>query len=213
MPNTPKGLPYPNPTDPVSSGAANFQALANAVDPLLVPFPGAQKIQAITLASASQVDFQNIPQTYTALRLVLSLRSTVAGNFDTPQMQLNANAGAAYFTHALSMLDNGTATVFAQTTAATYAALGACSGNSAAAGYCGAMIVEFPDYRGALGSLQRAWTYTSYSLAQAGAGGQLIRNGGGVWAAASAAVSRITLAAGAGANFAAGSGAVLYGFA
>lgn len=35
MPNTPRGLPYPSPTDPVAQGAAAIQALAVAVDPLL----------------------------------------------------------------------------------------------------------------------------------------------------------------------------------
>jgi len=35
MPNTTHGLPYPNPTDPVASGAANIQALAAAVESML----------------------------------------------------------------------------------------------------------------------------------------------------------------------------------
>jgi hypothetical protein len=34
MPNTPGGLPYPDATDPVAEGAANIQALAQAVDGL-----------------------------------------------------------------------------------------------------------------------------------------------------------------------------------
>jgi hypothetical protein len=35
MPSTPRGLPYPNATDPVSLGASDIQALAEAVDPAL----------------------------------------------------------------------------------------------------------------------------------------------------------------------------------
>jgi hypothetical protein len=35
MPSTPKGFPYPTAADPVSSGAANIQALAQAIDSYL----------------------------------------------------------------------------------------------------------------------------------------------------------------------------------
>ena len=35
MPTTPLGLPYPEPTDPVASGANDFRSLAEAIDPLL----------------------------------------------------------------------------------------------------------------------------------------------------------------------------------
>lgn len=49
MPNTPLGLPYPSPTDPVSLGANDIRALAEAVEaypPLLTPaqFPPANPI-------------------------------------------------------------------------------------------------------------------------------------------------------------------------
>lgn len=36
MPNTPGGLPYPLPTEPVAQGAARLRALAEALDPAVV---------------------------------------------------------------------------------------------------------------------------------------------------------------------------------
>jgi hypothetical protein len=41
MPSTARGLPYPNATDPVAQGAANIQALAQAIEPMIQAVPAA----------------------------------------------------------------------------------------------------------------------------------------------------------------------------
>lgn len=53
MPNTPQGFPYPNATDPVSSGAANFQALATAIDAKVAEVAYAQIVANLAINATS----------------------------------------------------------------------------------------------------------------------------------------------------------------
>lgn len=47
MPNTPRGFPYPTPADPVSAGANDMRALAEAIDSNLANFAEAAWVAAI----------------------------------------------------------------------------------------------------------------------------------------------------------------------
>lgn len=70
-----RALPYPSPTDPVAQGAANIQALANAIDPLL----GATRIaEALLTVAASSILISGINQTYRHLVLLTNLWSDQA---------------------------------------------------------------------------------------------------------------------------------------
>ena len=90
--NTSRGFPYPLPTEPVAEGAQAIRNLAEAVDTKA----GLHLIQAITLGATGQFDFQNIPQTFTHLKAVLSVRSAAVANIDTGILRINAIATASY---------------------------------------------------------------------------------------------------------------------
>lgn len=87
MPNTTHNLPYPAPTDPVASGAANIQALATALDTRLLGYG--------TTLPASPVDGQEfvLVDSLTAPTFVWHLRYN-AGN--TTAYKWEFIGGAAY---------------------------------------------------------------------------------------------------------------------
>lgn len=98
MPSTARGLPYPLPTAPVAAGAADIQALAEAVDPRL----GSILLGTQSLL-ANQANFDTnvilggaIPATYKELRVLAFLRSNAAAVGDAAYVQFNGDVGANY---------------------------------------------------------------------------------------------------------------------
>ena len=88
---TPRGYPYPLPTDPVAEGAQAIRNLAEKVDVSVVDL-----IQTIKLSAAGQFNFAAIPQTYAHLLLIGSVRCSVAATNDPIMLRFNNDSGAGY---------------------------------------------------------------------------------------------------------------------
>lgn len=146
MPNTPKGLPYPTPDDPVSSGAADIQALANAVDPFLatarrlyMASPAADDLTDPGYAfwpDAASFGGVAVPAWATHANVVYTVTRvysiTAAGGL-TARAQVGANVGRdhsicggtpAYFTVTLALADEiAVASIAGTTTTVSLAAM------------------------------------------------------------------------------------------
>lgn len=87
--NTPSGLPYPLPTEPVAEGAQAIRNLAEALD--------ARRIGSVLLAAdAATVDFTAIPQTFANLRVLVYARGTVGATNTQNYMRFNNDTAANY---------------------------------------------------------------------------------------------------------------------
>jgi hypothetical protein len=163
---------------------------------------GMVPIQRIELgAAAASIDFQNIPQNYHHLRLVITARGDAAAAAAGLLMRFNNDSGANYDRQQIDGTD--TTVAASSTTAQTSAVLGNIPAATALAGQTAAITCEIPNY-GALSffkgaNIEAGMRYTSpqrqASFAQ--------------WRS-TAAINRITLLLTSG-NFVAGSVATLYG--
>ena len=91
MPNTPKGFPYPVPTDPVAQGAAAIRSLAEAADARTsMVMLGAQ-----VLAADGPITFDSYPQTYSGLLLQVMARSPLAAKADSLCVRVNGDGSAS----------------------------------------------------------------------------------------------------------------------
>src|SRR5262245_48156396 len=76
--NTPRGFPYPLPTEPVAQGAHAIRNLAESIDSGLNPFLTLLAEVAPLAAGQVNMQFNNIPQTHRHLLIVSMLRDTAA---------------------------------------------------------------------------------------------------------------------------------------
>lgn len=194
--NTPRNFPYPLPTEPVAEGAQRIRELAEALDGNVTGL-----IQAIVLTGDGVIDFQNIPQIYRHLLLLVSGQSGDA--FErTFKVTLNNDGSSVYAQTGLRIVGAGAA-----------ANLNA-SGPSWLVGMAGLptatemnyLRMELPDYTLADAFHRKAMIY------QAGgnlAGGPFSEFGGGRYYQAAAGIGRITISTPY--NLKAGSRAALYG--
>lgn len=204
MATTPKGLPYPAPTDPVASGAANIQALAQAVDPLL----GFVRIYDSTAAAAvASFDITAIPAAYAHLQLVLHARSTAALLTDLVQLRFNGDAAASYYGQQLTA--NAAAVTAAQAIATTGLGIGDIPAATATAGVAGSANILIPGY--STGAMTKAVQSMNACPAGTSTGTLYLEQRIGFWVSGGV-INRITLLPNTG-TFAAGSRCTLYGMA
>jgi hypothetical protein len=103
-------------------------------------------IQTLTgNGSVNPLSFQNIPQTYTDLILVIYGRATSANTADQTLAYLNANTGTSnysgtYFT------TNGTSATSSRASSGTYFQFGVHPGGNSTAGNFGIEILHFMNY-------------------------------------------------------------------
>ena len=196
--NTPTGLPYPLPTEPVAEGAQAIRNLAEKLD--------ARRIADIKpTAPAAMFDFTAIPQTtFAHLRIVASLHGDTAAAFVAGFIRFNGDTGNTYIAQRIR----------AQGTTAPYSLENYLyngvpfempAGNLG--GYLTPMVLEIPNYTEAAAG--QPVTYNSGFMAGTTATNFLLQMCFAIWTPA-AAISRITLLPAAG-NFAVGSRATLYG--
>lgn len=203
--NTPLGLPYPLPTEPVSAGAAAIRSLAEAVDARA----GMVKIADQTLAvSAGLVDFLNIPQLYAHLMVVAIARAEFAGTSVGWTARINNDLTQANY-RAMRLIGYGAAATAQENFAAGGLDLGNIPGNTAQAGAFAPVTVQIPHYRS---TLAQKTSSAECFLYMAGASGQMIRYTiGSIYLAGTIApITRLTFTANSG-LLAAGSRITLYG--
>jgi hypothetical protein len=158
----------------------------------------------ILSAAAPSFDFQNIPQTFAHLQLIVYGRSDQA--VSTTQVYLRANNdSAANYDFVLAALSPTYAAV--EAVAQTALQIGYMPGGSAVANSFGSNIVDIPNYAQAVG-LKNFSMFASMKP-QLSAGNYNTHILSGFWRN-TVAINRLTVLPGAG-NFVAGSRATLYG--
>jgi hypothetical protein len=175
----------------------NWVEVANA---RLVSAAGVTKIASTTLgAAAASFDFTSIPQTYTSLQLVCSLRSDTAG--PDGLLYLNNDLTAANYTN--QYLAGAGASPASSASAKAFVLSPA--GTAAAAGRFTSLVCDIPDYRNT--SCQRMLlAFAAGLLSGSSTSATFCAN----WWTSTAAVNRLTLTPSTG-NWIAGSYAALYG--
>jgi hypothetical protein len=200
-------LPYPEPTDPADV-PIDMRELAERVEAVLQaqPVPAMQRIADQVLAApATTFDFQNIPQTFTSLRVVLYGRSDQAGaQGSVVQLRFNNDSGAAYAY--LRLQGTGGAAGVGEIYGVTNAEIGAVPAATAPANLMGLVEVLVPGYRNTTYFKQ---VHAVANEQRVPSGGLVVRHYGGGWYQ-TAAINRLTLIC-TGGNFMVGSRATLYG--
>lgn len=198
---TPRGYPYPLPTEPVAEGAQAIRNLAEKIDVSVVDL-----IQTVKLSAAGQFNFAAIPQTYAHLLLVGSVRAAVAATNDPTMLRFNADAGAGYRSQQLIAI--AAAASASEQAPAGQGQFGHCPGASIApATWFNNFELLIPSYRDT-GQL-RSWLSRGFSAW--GASGLALFNFAGFFWGAPAVTSLQLFGAAAPGNFAAGSRVSLYG--
>ena len=95
--------------------------------------------------STNPLSFQNIPQTYTDLILVIYGRGTGANTADTTLCYLNANTGTTNYSNTY-LYANGTSTFASRGSNGVYFNFGNHPGGNAAANNFGVEILQFMNY-------------------------------------------------------------------
>ena len=159
----------------------------------------------LLVAAAPSLDLSAIPQTFTHLQLVLSLRGDGAGVTQGVSLRFNNDATAGAYQ---SELVSAAAAVVAAAEAinTNLITLGACPAATGIANHFSSHTVGITNYRSAAAKVAEITAATRQSTASGGLLRYLI---GGFWASA-AAINRVTVFPAAG-NFVSGSRATLYG--
>ena len=102
------------------------------------------KIQSVTVGSggAANIEFTSIPQTYTDLKLVLSLQDAYPGSFLGNHLRINGNSSSIYYT---SRLGGAGSSFFASNASGTKAEMAISNGDSIANIFA-SVEVYFPNY-------------------------------------------------------------------
>lgn len=135
--NTPRGLPYPLPTEPVAEGAQAIRNLAEAIK-------GWQCLGEIDAAAAGGLSFTGIDQDFDSLRLIASLRATQAGQAVVINMRLNNVATAQYVKN--NVLATNSLLSVAYAGPATELDIGSVPGAGATAGYFASVDLVIPAF-------------------------------------------------------------------
>lgn len=197
-------LPYPAATDPADV-PVDMQELAERVEAVLATLSSSTLIATQTLSSAGQFSFASIPQTYTHLRVVASLRSnqTVAGGLDTVNARFNGDSSAIYISQGLFAAET-TATAFGVMSEGG-ARLGTCSDTTLPNNWS-PLAAEFPGYRQAA---RKQWHASGYAPIINASGRTAMW--GGQWPVSAAITAIQVLTSAAPGYFATGSICSLYG--
>lgn len=201
---------------PVAVGASGDAATINA--PLgqldaaitVVGAPIVQSIVAHTVISDSiaTVDLEEIPDDYSRLRLVLTLRSDVVAIQDDIDITFNADTtGANYYTISQCRYNNAgsIASTFDENLGATgaFRVEKGAAGASSPADWIGALIVEILQYADATDF--KTFIASGFVAADTNAGELFIIDGGGIWLENANKIDQITVTPVAGGNWTAGS--------
>jgi hypothetical protein len=140
-----------------ADGVTALRALADKVDETLKmiedQLPGAggggggdfELIEDQTLsAQIGRIEFVDIPQTFSHLRLLVSARSSAGAQSDTPSMQVNGITTAEYDWVEIQGLQGNLTTFQALDT--TAARIGVLPAQTAAVSVRGTIVVDLPDY-------------------------------------------------------------------
>ena len=200
--NTPRGYPYPLPTEPVAEGAQAIRNLAEAIDA-----KGFVKIdEKILAAAAATIDFSAIPQTFTHLEVRALLRSDQNAAYTDTGFRLNGDTGANYNTEALQAVAT-TPTAYNRIND-TSGHTGQCSGASAPASNFSSTVIRLYGYRNTA-LFKAADVLTTMRFASASPAVTVFTIAS-FWSSL-AAVNRLTLILPPSWNFVIGSQAALYG--
>lgn len=165
-----------------------------------------QVIANVTLGSDTTFDIQNIPGSFSVLRLIAYLRSAVAGTGDVAGVRFN-NDSATNYGYEKNQSAGTAATQGSVNGSKQWIELGYTAGNTATANEYSSLEMVIPWYAGS--GLKYAHTLGG-DVRTVGAGGEHT-SGVGQWNS-TAAITRIQIIpVGGGASFKAGSKAVLYG--
>jgi hypothetical protein len=154
--NTPRGYPYPLPTEPVAEGAQAIRNLAETID--------ARDIGMVLLAETAlntTPNFQNIPQTYDALRIVARARSLDPATKNPWYMRYNSDSGTLYDT-SFPMFNNGALQVLQNVNQGSHQ-IGHCTGSGSGAGYFSIIDILIPGY--ALSGVPKGFSGTCWCYA------------------------------------------------
>lgn len=175
---------------------------------VLVPNPTYDLLAEVVLGSAAaNIDFQNIPQTYRHLRLVLTARcDRPAANEDSLACRFNNDSAAGRYQAQQFEASDVTVTA-ALRPATTLLELPAIPAINANAGDVLAAVIDIPNYRGTVWRKMVTGTFMERSTTVPGIRAGVI---GGFWHGTDA-INRITLTTANAANFVAGSVVSLYG--
>ena len=153
---TPRGYPYPLPTEPVAEGAAAIRALAEKVDANVVDL-----IQTIKLSSAGPITFLAIPQTYAHLLAVGSVRCALGATNDPLGLRFNNDSGPGYRSQQTNAVAGGPPNTSAQAPSGFGYCGHAPGSTSAPASWFNAFELLIPSYRDT-GQL-RSWLSRGFS--------------------------------------------------
>lgn len=160
-------------------------------------------------ADTASFDFTSITQTYRHLRLIMSLRSSVAAGNEAVYVSYNTDVTAANYDSELLIVAGTVATNPAENRAAAAGrSVGWAIGNTGQANAFASGEVLLADYANTARMKVAQWMSSIWTARTAGA--VAFVNGFSGWASV-AAISRITLTPAGGGNFKAGSSVDLYG--
>jgi hypothetical protein len=159
-----------------------------------------------TLGSAGTFDFTSISSAYNDLIVVLTARDATATSATTPEMTFNADTAGNYYSQRITGSGSSVSTAESLTTASF--PLGGVPAASADANFFGSVEVVIYGYAAT------TWVKTVQAFAHyptfASSTGFTFRTTAGIWKS-TAAINRITIKGGSGANFVTGSRCRIYG--
>ena len=170
---TPRGYPYPLPTEPVAEGAQAIRNLADRID----SNSAWELIQSLTLTGAAPYPtFSAIPQIYRDLQIRIIAKAVVAGSGGTIDLGFQFNDSAAantYYTQRLWAF--ATTPTAAGTGGQTYGICGSHPDSTQAAHILGSSIIDLPNYRS---TAHKTWLYHNMAWTPSG---PITLSGGGYW--------------------------------
>lgn len=168
---------------------------------------GISVISDTTLAAdTASFDISGISSTFKHLRIEAQLRTTEGVVTSSVLVRFNNDTTASYDWQ--RVYGNAASASAAETLGATSFAAGFVPGASAAANFAGAVVIHIPNYAGTLFNKTVISSVTAYE--GSATGNVYAGQWGGGWRS-SAAINRVTVLPGGGANFKAGSRLTLYG--
>ncbi len=146
----------------------------------------AELIQEIVLAAAGVFSFANIPQDYSSLLLLGSIRSSAGLTADQPALRFNGDAGANYDYNTFHISGTGVGSL-AAAIAATQLYLGYCCDTASPASVFSPIHVVVPAYASPAAFKAQLSDYWLEAVAAVGSIGRGF--GGGVWKSLAAITS------------------------
>jgi len=163
--------------------------------------PNMVAIQTVTVGSggAASIDFTNIPQTYTDLKIVLSGRSASSANFDNPRFTINSSTSS--FSRRSLYAESGSVGSESQSDRI----IGVVPAANATSSTFGSLEVVIPNY-----TASNNKSYSSDSVTENNSTTQAMWLLAGLWSN-TAAISSVTISLQSGSNFTQYSTATLFG--